>query len=232
MNDTIRLNDRRLGFTLIELLIVIAILAILIIISMMSWRLQIEKANDAKKKEGLYRISQAFEEYFSDNECYPAPDTLQNCGGSELSPYLDKVPCDPVTKLPYCYIADEDNPGCGQNFRILTPLKYQDDPVIANLGCDGETFCGYEEVCSVPVQNVAGFNYGVSSTNITVANPAISPPGASASPQASGVPQWYCSGPGNCTGPVPAGKICSPSYDNVFCNPGACAGITSNCTDL
>src|SRR3972149_11995402 len=107
MNDTIRLNDRRLGFTLIELLIVIAILAILIIISMMSWRLQIEKANDAKKKEGLYRTSQAFEEYFSDNECYPAPDTLQNCGGSELSPYLDKVPCDPVTKLPYLFIFRE-----------------------------------------------------------------------------------------------------------------------------
>src|SRR3990167_8966396 len=110
------------GFTLIELLIVIAILAILIIIAMMSWRLQVDKARDAQKKDDLHRISIAFEEYFSDNECYPPADILQNCQGDEFDPYLDKIPCDPTTGLPYCYITDLDNPSCFRSFKILTPL--------------------------------------------------------------------------------------------------------------
>lgn len=214
------------GFTLIELLIVIAILAILIIISMMSWRLQIDKANDAKKKDDLHRISLAFEEYFNDAECYPAADILVNCGGSELDPYLDKVPCDPITKLPYCYITDEDNPGCFQNFRVLTPLKYKDDPVIVNIGCNGEQFCGYEEICAVPEQNVEGFNYGVASTNITVANPVMPSPSPLPSPSPSGSPL---------PSPSPGQYACDPTgtcnvYDNptghgcplTFANPATC----------
>ena len=160
-----------------------------------------DKARDAQKKDDLHRISLAFEEYFSDNECYPPDDILQNCEGDELDPYLDKIPCDPVTKLPYCYIVDEVNPDCFQNFRILTPLKYKDDPVIVNLGCDGEAFCGYEEVCAVPAQNVSGFNYGVSSTNITVANPVMPTPSPTPSPSLLPSPspgQYGCDPTGTC----------------------------------
>ena len=190
------------GFTLIELLIVIAILAILIIISMMSWRLQVDKARDAQKKDDLHRISIAFEEYFSDNECYPPADILQNCEGNEFDPYLDKIPCDPTTGLPYCYITDLDNPSCFRSFKILTPLKYKDDPVVVNLGCNGEEFCGYEEVCSIPEQNVTGFNYGVSSTNVTVANPevvVIPSPSPVSSPSPTPLPgQFACAPGGEC----------------------------------
>lgn len=194
------------GFTLVELLIVITILAILIIIGMISWRLQIDKARDADKKDDLYRISVAFEEYFSDNECYPPSDILTNCGGNELDPYLDKIPCDPTTGLPYCYVTDSVHPTCYQNFKVLTPLKFQDDPAIVKIGCNGDEYCGYEDICAIPAQNVSGFNYGVSSTNVTVANPALPTPSPSPS-----------------TGPSP-----SPSPGQYACDPTGVCNVYDN----
>ena len=74
------------GLTLIELLVVIAILAVLILIGLISWRSQFDKAKDAARKDDLQRLSIALEEYFNDNDCYPPTGTLDTCGGDELSP--------------------------------------------------------------------------------------------------------------------------------------------------
>ena len=112
---------KRRGFTLIELVVVVAILALLLIITMMSWKNQLNKARDAQRKDDLQRISIAFEEYFSDFGCYPPENILDNCGGGELKPYLDKIPCDPVTDKPYEYVPDGDNPACPRNFRRRPP---------------------------------------------------------------------------------------------------------------
>ena len=170
---------RQKGLTLIELLIVIAIIAILILLSWVSWRQQIDKANDADRKEDLDRLKTSFEEYFNDNEAYPPQDILDNCGGNEMSPYLSSIPCDPTTNQPYCYVVDPANP---YGFRILVPLQNNSDVDIAELGCDGTNYCGFEEECSDLGE---GFNYGVSSSNISVANPDM-PPEASPSPSPSG----------------------------------------------
>ncbi len=166
------------GFSLIELVIVMAILAILLIISMMGWRRQMEKARDAQRKEDLQRISIAFEEYFSDFGCYPAADILNNCGGDELAPYLDKIPCDPVTREPYQYIVDEDNPACFESYKILAMMANDDDPGIAGLGCDSELGCGYD----------GAYNYGVSSKNVPLVSSTLPSPQPSASPGASASP--------------------------------------------
>ena len=207
------------GFTLVELVIVIAILAILLIIAMMSWRNQIDKARDAQKKADLQRLSIAFEEYFSDWNCYPGADILDNCGGDELDDYLDKIPCDPVTKRPYCYVTDSANQTCFKNFRIMTPLKFGGDPVIANLGCySADPYCGWEPECADLPSLISGFNYGVSSKNVTVGNPALPSPspspsaGASASPAASPSPS-----------PSPSGNFaCDPNGQcNVYADPQA-----------
>jgi type II secretory pathway pseudopilin PulG len=181
----------RAGFSLIELVLVSVILMMMFLIAMVAWRNHINKARDAQRKDDLQRLSVAFEEYFSDKECYPPADILQSCGGSELSPYLDKVPCDPVYKAPYCYITDADNPTCFRKFRLLAALKNFSDPVIQKLGCSqDDVFCGWETECAVAGEDASGYNYGLSSGNIPVLNPAApSPsPSPSASPGASASP--------------------------------------------
>ena len=195
---------KRDGFTLIEMVIVVAILALLLIITMMSWKNQLNKARDAQRKDDLQRISIAFEEYFSDFGCYPPENILDNCGGGELKPYLDKIPCDPVTDKPYEYVPDGDKPACPRNFRLLARLGNETDPAIASLGCAGELGCGWD---GDPV-----YNYGVSSKNVAVGNPALPSPSAapSAAPGASPSPS-----------PSPSGNLaCDPTGQcNVYADP-------------
>lgn len=189
------------GLTLIEIMVVMAILAILITLGWMAWPNQINKANDADRKDDLSRLAMAFEESFSDADCYPAADILQNCTGQELSPYLEKIPCDPVTHTPYCYIADTGNPGCFKTFKILAHLDNDSDPVIADLGCDGSQACGYEAECYLQTGET-GYHYGVSSTNTSL----VSSPGT----------QYYCM-PGGCTLYEPSSHTCSPVYNDANC---------------
>lgn len=185
------LNTKR-GFTLIELLTVVAILGILIIISMMSWRRSIDKARDGQRKDHLQRIAIAFEDYFNDHNCYPPAEILQTCGGDELRPYLQTIPCDPVTREPYFYVPDSDHPDCPKNFRMLTQLDNDADPAAADLGYG------------------SGLNYGVSSTNVSLAQPITASP--SPNPSAS-------------SSPAPAA---SSSPGNLACGPGGICRIYDN----
>lgn len=223
------------AFTLIELLVVIAILATLLIISFGSWRNQIDKARDADRKADLQRLSVAFEDYFNDHECYPPAawfDAPDDCGSDNLQPYLDKIPCDPVTKQPY-YLEHSDCRG----YRLLVTLDYNQDPVIASLNCQGALACGYG----------ANYNYGIASGNLTVANPdnpaasaspTTSPPASalptpSLSPSASPAPVNYyaCNLTGSCTyrgtNPPPG---CGSYYWPDNCQVD-CADPIYQCTD-
>jgi prepilin-type N-terminal cleavage/methylation domain-containing protein len=174
-------NKRNISaFTLIEILIVITILAILITIGALLLTNNINKGNDAKRKADLQRISVAFEEYYTDHNCYPLGDVLKTCGGNGLAPYLNNIPCDPIYNSPYCYLPDTDKPTCFQKFNILTTLKYLADPAIAQLGCNSKSYCGWETECHAN-SKVYGYNFGLSSSNATVGNTGIitipTPPG-------------------------------------------------------
>lgn len=115
------------------------------------------KGRDAKRKSDLARMKTAMEDYFGDNACYPENTALSVCGGESLAPYLNHVPCDPLTKLAYVFQVGGDSPGCNNWFKIYTFLENIDDPAIARFGLgNGETVSG-EEV-----------NYGVSSDNVSV----------------------------------------------------------------
>ena len=61
------------GFTLIELLIVIVIIGILagIVVGVVGTSSR-RKANDAKKKSTVHEVQNALEQYFVDNNAYPA----------------------------------------------------------------------------------------------------------------------------------------------------------------
>jgi len=85
----------------------------------------------------LSRLKTAFEEYYSDNNCYPPSGILKICGEGtdQLAPYLRVVPCDPQTNQGYILVTENDT--CPQWFKIYTNLDNKDDDIIADLGCAG-----------------------------------------------------------------------------------------------
>jgi len=124
------------GMTLIELLVVVSIISILVFVITVFLRPQIFKANDARRKAELKRIGVAAEEYEKDNNCYP-PTSLVTCvnGGIGLRPYIDVIPCDPVTKNSYFYEPDPNNVACPKWYRIYASLQNQTDvDYIPNIG--------------------------------------------------------------------------------------------------
>lgn len=138
------------GFTLAEILIVIAIVAILAMIALGSYLNQIKKGFDARRKKTLNQMRTALEDYYSDNNRYPAS---LSCG-QNLSPWMKEVPCEP-DGTDYYYETDEIT-----WFRIYTKLENEADPSIEKVGCD-----------KVPPNGSgcpgnSAYNYGISGGNI------------------------------------------------------------------
>lgn len=126
-----RFNKR--GLTLVELMIVVGIIAFLTLIATIYLRSQSHKGNDARRKADLRRISIAVEEYEKDNNCYPLS-TLMTCNpGNSLDPYLNKIPCDPVSNSSYVY--EHEDSACPKWYRIYAKLDVTNDPdYVANIG--------------------------------------------------------------------------------------------------
>jgi len=220
-------HKKKQGFTLVELLIVIAIVALLILIVISLLLKNITKANDAKRKADIAKISTALEEYYTDHDCYPDPSVFSECGSSALAPYLQSVPCDPVYKYSYCYFADNASPTltCYQRYRALATLKNLADPDIESLGCDEDTYCGWESECEATV-NRFGFNYGVTSRNTFLANPsAVVVPLPTTSPglPASGGPGPYaCAWDGICNNFGTSEQATAQGCPITFASGGIC----------
>ncbi|MBI3577148.1 prepilin-type N-terminal cleavage/methylation domain-containing protein [Candidatus Gottesmanbacteria bacterium] len=130
------------GFTLNELLIVIVIIILLLLVAFPNLKRQIDKAYDARRKSDLAMIRRAFEEYYNDHQCYPPLTILSPCGGSQLQPYIKEVPCDPVKKWPYKYIAQDETNLC-KGYRLFAALSNTADPDIPAVGCNAIAGCGY-----------------------------------------------------------------------------------------
>jgi len=153
------------GFTLAELLLVVALLMIIMLIFLINIRGQLNKANDARRKTDLEKIQKSLEEYYNDNHTYPAYSPFGNCGsnsGSDLTPYLPSVPCDPTSRIPYKYIPGQPFPMDG--YIVCARLQDLSDPVIKKLGCDPVLGWGWG----------LGYNYCVSSGSVVTAAGAFS----------------------------------------------------------
>lgn len=99
-------SNNNSGFTLIELLVVIAIIGLLSTISIVALNSTRSRARDAKRLGDMSQIAKALDMYYNDNGAYPS------CGGSSgdknggwytclqpaLSPYMSKLPHDPLEK--------------------------------------------------------------------------------------------------------------------------------------
>lgn len=138
------------GISITELLIVVAFIAALAValLVFLNPGAQMGKARDARRKSDLSKLKNILEDYYNDKNCYPTVSEME-CGQA-LGEYLDKIPCDPLTKASYGYSAN-----CS-SYRIYAELEYEKDPAIAEVGCQGG--CGPGGSCD--------YNYGVCSSNV------------------------------------------------------------------
>ncbi|MBP7842643.1 type II secretion system protein [Candidatus Woesebacteria bacterium] len=167
------------GLSMIELLIVVAVLAILIIMALTTLPQQVNKSRDSRRKSDLQKIKIAFENYYSDKDCYPPKNILDNCGGTQLAPYLPTIPCDPQTRTKYLYAPE--GAVCPRYYRIFSNLEIDVDPVIKELGCDTASGCGAYAYYQELGLGALKYNYGVSEgVPVYVTNGNI-PPGTSGS---------------------------------------------------
>lgn len=138
-----RKQQRPNGFTLLEFLIVVAIIGLLSVAMMVYVLPSLAKGRDGRRKADLHKISNALEEYYNDNNSYPATSMMTACGTSNaaLQPYLSKVPCEVgTTDTAYKYLAITSsctgttaNPCNG--YRLLTQLSQTNDPDVIAKGC-------------------------------------------------------------------------------------------------
>lgn len=213
MNKTKSLSAGRQGFTLAELLIVIALLMLLMLIALANVRNQISKSHDVQRKADLNKIEKAMEEYYNDAQTYPASeDALSNCGSTDLSPYLTKVLCDPITKQPYLYILGI--PTAKDGYVVCAKLENLSDPDITRLGCDPVKGCGWK----------IGYNYCVAAGMRATMPEWIANGGPTGTPTPTvGPGDWACTPSGDCNDygyDYAIQKGCPHTYSNGCENGG------------
>lgn len=135
------------GFTLTETQLVVSIMALFVLIIVPNLKHQIDKAFDVRRKTDVHKIGKAFEDYYNDNSCYPALSVMGPCGGSQMKPYIQSMPCDPQINVPYRYIPQGTDPVDPQylceGYRLLAQMKDKTDLDIVAVGCSPINGCGY-----------------------------------------------------------------------------------------
>jgi prepilin-type N-terminal cleavage/methylation domain-containing protein len=164
------------GFTLMELIVVMAILAILSVMVMGSYRATQRKKNDLKRKSDLTQLGKALELYNNDLGVYPVSGTglnagkIMGCGAGGLAVcewgktvfsntttnivYMAKMPADPLGRQKYYYDSD------GTYYKLYASLENLDDPAIVVGGYAGTN-------CCIGLCTTASCNFGVASTNVS-----------------------------------------------------------------
>ena len=165
----------QMGISVVEVLIVVAIMLLLMVALYRTLGRDVDKARDTDRKKDLKEIKIAFENYYNDNDCYPPADSLKNCGGTNLAPYLAQVPCDKLGQnYIYLPVASAKGATCG-GYRVLTKLAILSDPMIEQAGCP--LGCGN---LPVSVEDPESYNYGIAegvplNQNIVSPPPTIDP---------------------------------------------------------
>jgi competence protein ComGC len=200
------------GLTLVELIIIVVILSILILLAIMYFRGQIFKGNDAKRKADIDRIKIAAEEYEKDHNCYPSPSLMSCNPGYGLKPYLDKIPCDPMTHASYMYVYQDSV--CPGWFKVYANLENKTDASVTNGAGPNNSY-----------------NYVNGSPNAPGEGPTPPPSGGGGG---GSVSEFFgCKG-GVCV-PISwdssrPGPECDPNYQNSTCYNQCGGDISNECT--
>jgi prepilin-type N-terminal cleavage/methylation domain-containing protein len=139
------------GFTLVELLVVIIIVGTLSVMVLLLFNpiAQLNKANDAQRKQDLAQIRNALDAYFNDHSCYPkATDfTFGSPWIVGSTVYMQKVPQDPSCGSTggYCYIyqTDPNSGSCPQWNILYTHLAQSMTAAQLLVSCPMKTVCNY-----------------------------------------------------------------------------------------
>lgn len=118
----------RKGFTLIELLVAIGIIGILASFLLANFVGVRQRARDGVRKSDLRQIQSALELYRSDQGSYAPDASLSTCGGaftggSPVTTYMQKIPCDPSTGGVYTY----SSPSGNTTYSIIACLENGND---------------------------------------------------------------------------------------------------------
>lgn len=128
------------GFSLIELMVVVAIIAVLAAVGMVSYRSANERARDSRRQADLQQIASALEMYRTDEGEYPAA-----LGDLVTGNYMREVPVDP-SGISYVYPGTA-TPSDGE-YNLCALMETQDGTVD---GC-GDSACG-GVACNFRIQN-------------------------------------------------------------------------------
>ena len=96
-----RIRRQDAGFTLMELMIVMAIIGVLMLVAIPSYRAAIKQAREAVLKEDLQVMRAAIDSYTMDKQ--KAPQSLDDL---ITDGYLRKVPVDPFTQSKDTWVTD------------------------------------------------------------------------------------------------------------------------------
>jgi prepilin-type N-terminal cleavage/methylation domain-containing protein len=165
------LRKNKSGFTLIELLIVMAIIAVLVTLAILSYRTIQMRGRDAQRKANLNQLSKALEVFYADHGFYPSWDGnghMQSCpyttfgtcvwGSSQFNDsstiYFALLPKDPISTQ-YYYYRNVTN-SSGQKYQIFAALENPKDPNCLTSSCDS---------------NPIGVSCGTKTCNFAVTSP-------------------------------------------------------------
>ena len=172
INPHVKFLKSGAGFTLIEVLITMAIIGVMAtgLIIAVNPLVQIQKANDAKRKSDLSSVQKALETYYQDNGRYPAATSFKIIRldgstadwGSSWQPYMSVLPKDPSVSKKYVYFTSATD---GQTYYLYANLE--------RGGNDSQACFSTGNACSSAVTNGAATacggncNYGTSSPNVS-----------------------------------------------------------------
>jgi type II secretion system protein G len=124
---SIKLLKKQGGFTLLELLIVIVIIGILALLIIPNITSAPKKARDTKRKTDITTLRKGLEEYFVNNNVYPAALTDLTTGSA---PIVKTLPTDPKNTgaFVYTYTAANSN-----STYTLTACLENDQDASANV---------------------------------------------------------------------------------------------------
>ena len=143
------------GFTLVELLVVMAIIAILTVITLGSFTESQKKSRDGARKANLKSLSEAINLYYADTGSFPSEASVTF--GGELKRgttiYMKKIPSEETSGVSNL---DYQVSTTGKSFRVYTNLENDKDrdchcyrtartdgPACSDLGYTISSGCGY-----------------------------------------------------------------------------------------